>query len=103
LRTRAAGAPIITLAFAHMARVFLTASYKFPRELSWMTGVLLLVLILPMAFTGQLLRRDRAGVASRRRAHAVRWRRARSARAAWRGLSHPLSIFVLHFTAMLFW
>jgi ubiquinol-cytochrome c reductase cytochrome b subunit len=53
---------MVLLAFVHMARVFLTGSYKFPRELNWMTGVLLLVLVLVMAFTGQLLRWDRAGV-----------------------------------------
>lgn len=53
---------MVTLAFVHMARVFLTGSYKFPRELSWMSGVFLLVLVLLMAFTGQLLRWDRAGV-----------------------------------------
>jgi len=41
--------------------------------------------------------------ASRRRALAVRWRRARSARAACRGLSHPLSIFVLHVGGLWIW
>jgi ubiquinol-cytochrome c reductase cytochrome b subunit len=55
---------MVLLAFVHMARVFLTGSYKFPRELNWMTGVLLLMLVLVMAFTGQLLRWDRAGVAT---------------------------------------
>ncbi|HEY8030126.1 MAG TPA: cytochrome b N-terminal domain-containing protein [Gaiellaceae bacterium] len=45
----------IILLFLHMGRVFLFGAYKYPRELNWIVGVLLLVLGLTEGFTGYLL------------------------------------------------
>lgn len=47
---------MVMLIFVHMSAHFLTGSYKYPRELHWLTGAVLLVLTIVMAFTGQLLR-----------------------------------------------
>ena len=45
----------IILLFLHMGRVFLFGAYKYPRELQWITGVLILVMGMLMGFTGYLL------------------------------------------------
>jgi menaquinol-cytochrome c reductase cytochrome b subunit len=45
----------IILMFLHMGRVFLFGAYKYPRELNWILGVLLLVTGMAEGFTGYLL------------------------------------------------
>src|SRR3954462_4566585 len=45
----------IILMFMHMGRVFLFGAYKYPRELNWIIGVLLLAMGLLEGFTGYLL------------------------------------------------
>ncbi len=45
----------IILMFLHMGRVFLFGAYKYPRELNWIVGVLILVLGMMEGFTGYLL------------------------------------------------
>ena len=50
------GASLLVLfVFVHMLRTFYYAAYKYPREITWMTGVGLLLLTLGMGFTGYLL------------------------------------------------
>jgi hypothetical protein len=46
---------MIVVCFAHMLRVFIMGAYKRPRELNWVSGVLLFVLTLVFGFTGYLL------------------------------------------------
>lgn len=41
--------------FLHMLRVFYYGAYKYPRELTWITGVVLLLVTLGLGFTGYLL------------------------------------------------
>ncbi|HSY98546.1 MAG TPA: cytochrome b N-terminal domain-containing protein [Terriglobales bacterium] len=49
---------MVAIVLIHMVQVFLFGAYKFPRELTWMIGVFLLLMTLAMAFTGQVLRFD---------------------------------------------
>jgi hypothetical protein len=51
---------IITV-WLHMFRVFLTGSYKKPREFNWVVGVILMLLTLLLSFTGYLLPDDQLG------------------------------------------
>src|SRR5271170_7161658 len=49
---------MVAIVLIHMVQVFLFGAYKFPRELTWVVGVFLLLVTLGMAFTGQVLRFD---------------------------------------------
>ena len=49
---------MVAIVLIHMIQVFLFGAYKYPRELTWILGVLLLLMTLGMAFTGQILRFD---------------------------------------------
>ena len=57
----AAHAMVITV-WLHMARVFLTGSYKKPREFNWGVGTLLLLITLLLSFTGYLLPWDQLSI-----------------------------------------
>lgn len=46
---------MVILVFVHMARTFFFGAYKYPRELNWVIGVVLLILTMVMGFTGYLL------------------------------------------------
>jgi quinol-cytochrome oxidoreductase complex cytochrome b subunit len=46
---------LVGLAFAHFISVFLLKSYRKPREMTWLTGILLLFLMLGFGFSGYLL------------------------------------------------
>src|SRR5215207_3912628 len=46
---------MVVLVFLHMGRVFFFGAYKYPRELNWIIGVILLILTLVMGLTGYLL------------------------------------------------
>ena len=49
---------MIAIVLLHMVQVFLFGAYKYPRELTWIVGVFLLLMTLGMAFSGQVLRFD---------------------------------------------
>jgi menaquinol-cytochrome c reductase cytochrome b subunit len=46
---------LVVMIVVHMARVFWTGSYRAPRELNWMVGVVLLLVVLFFSLTGYLL------------------------------------------------
>jgi quinol-cytochrome oxidoreductase complex cytochrome b subunit len=46
---------MVILVFLHMGRTFFFGAYKYPRELNWIIGVVLLILTMLMSFSGYLL------------------------------------------------
>ena len=52
---------MVMAVWLHMFRVFMTGSYKRPREFNWCVGVLLMVLTMLLSFTGYLLPNDQLG------------------------------------------
>ena len=49
------GSAMVLLTFLHMLRVIFLGSYKFPREVTWFTGVVLFITTIGFGFTGYLL------------------------------------------------
>ena len=49
---------MVAIMTLHMIQVFLFGAFKYPRELTWITGCVLFLCVLGMAFTGQVLRFD---------------------------------------------
>ncbi len=49
---------MVAIVLIHMIQVAMFGAYKFPRELTWIVGVFLLLMTLGMAFTGQVMRFD---------------------------------------------
>jgi ubiquinol-cytochrome c reductase cytochrome b subunit len=49
---------MVIVVLIHLMQVFLFGAYKYPRELTWIVGVFLLLFTLGMAFTGQVMRFD---------------------------------------------
>ena len=52
---RVGASATVVLVVLHMLRVFVTGSYKNPRELNWIAGLFLLLIVLAFGFTGYLL------------------------------------------------
>jgi quinol-cytochrome oxidoreductase complex cytochrome b subunit len=46
---------MIVLVVLHLLRVFYSGAYKYPREATWITGVVLLLIVVGFGFTGYLL------------------------------------------------
>jgi ubiquinol-cytochrome c reductase cytochrome b subunit len=57
-----AASAMVVFVGIHMLRVFLTGSFKFPREMNWLTGAILMFLVIGITFTGQILRWDQDAI-----------------------------------------
>jgi ubiquinol-cytochrome c reductase cytochrome b subunit len=53
-----AGSGMVVMLLVHMTQVYLQGAYKYPRELTWILGVFLLLCTLGMFFSGEILRWD---------------------------------------------
>ncbi len=49
---------MVGIMLVHVTQVFLWGAYKYPREVTWISGVVLMLLTLGLAFTGQVMRFD---------------------------------------------
>src|SRR5258708_34322604 len=49
---------MVILMILHMTQVFLWGAYKYPREMTWLSGCALLFITLGLAFSGQVIRFD---------------------------------------------
>jgi ubiquinol-cytochrome c reductase cytochrome b subunit len=49
---------MVIMMMCHMTQVFLWGAYKYPRELTWISGIILMVVTLGLAFSGQVMRFD---------------------------------------------
>ncbi len=79
---------MIILIFLHMGRTFFFGAYKYPRELNWIIGVVLVVLTLMMGLTGYLLPFDQRSfwatvVAVNLNASGRSWARTSPTSCAW--------------------
>jgi quinol-cytochrome oxidoreductase complex cytochrome b subunit len=46
---------LVIVVFLHMLKVFFVGAYKYPREVTWLTGAALLLIVMVMGFSGYLL------------------------------------------------
>lgn len=49
---------MVAIMILHMTQVYLWGAYKYPREITWISGVFLMLITLGLAFTGQVMRFD---------------------------------------------
>jgi quinol-cytochrome oxidoreductase complex cytochrome b subunit len=46
---------MVIVVFLHLLRTYLLGAYKYPREMTWLTGGVLLLVVLVLGFSGYLL------------------------------------------------